>query len=297
MRGIQRVNLKAWKQTANLAPPVCNALLHRDHLTVMAVGGPNSRHDFHLNHGAEFFWQHEQTLSLPTVQRRERRDVLIEPGHVFLLPPRIPHSPQRPAHSFGLVVERERTERELDALRWYVDFERPEAVLWEKEFRCTDLGRDLLPIIEDFRRSDAARTGVPSTSGPSPLEQDHETLAPAPLALRDWLADHAASLSRGCELLLFGEALSSDMRVSVLGGALDARVADNNRTVWFYQLRGDGRIYTPGVDADSGPSNLSEGSSFMIPCGKPYGLQVERGGLMLSVRVASEEDDPIRNAA
>lgn len=37
---------------------------------------------------------------------------------VFLLPPRIPHSPQRQAGTVGLVIERARKEKEMDCLRY-----------------------------------------------------------------------------------------------------------------------------------------------------------------------------------
>ena len=41
-------------------------------------------------------------------------------GQVYLLPSRIPHSPQRPeTGSLGLVIERTRYEDEMDGLRWY----------------------------------------------------------------------------------------------------------------------------------------------------------------------------------
>ena len=39
-------------------------------------------------------------------------------AQVFLLPSRVPHSPQREANTFGLVVERVRAQHELDGLRW-----------------------------------------------------------------------------------------------------------------------------------------------------------------------------------
>ena len=39
---------------------------------------------------------------------------------IFLLPGRIPHSPQRKADTVGLVIERERAEDEKDGLRYVV---------------------------------------------------------------------------------------------------------------------------------------------------------------------------------
>ena len=90
----------------------------------------------------------------------------IREGEVYLLPSRIPHSPQRPeTESIGLVIERQRYEDEPpDGLRWYTDFESCDAVLWERYFHCRDLGRDLVPVVTAFRESEECRTGVPTTA-------------------------------------------------------------------------------------------------------------------------------------
>ena len=52
-------HLPTWydENKAQFSPPVCNKLMYRDQLTVMFVGGPNNRKDFHLDEGSEFFWQ------------------------------------------------------------------------------------------------------------------------------------------------------------------------------------------------------------------------------------------------
>ena len=109
-RFASRALLPSWRaaNAAALVPPVCNKLLHKGMLSVMGVGGPNARTDFHLERGSEFFWQQEGELQLPIVERGERRLVRVRAGEIFLLPPNIPHSPQRSADSFGIVVERER---------------------------------------------------------------------------------------------------------------------------------------------------------------------------------------------
>ena len=45
--------------------------------------------------GSEFFFQFKGNMQLPTVQKGKRKLVTIGEGQVFLLPSRIPHSPQR----------------------------------------------------------------------------------------------------------------------------------------------------------------------------------------------------------
>ena len=92
-----------------LKPPVGNKLLFQDSaFIVMAVGGPNSRKDFHHDPSEEFFFQVEGDMVLRTVQDGRLTDIPIRQGEVFLLPPEVPHSPQRPAGSVGIVVERRR---------------------------------------------------------------------------------------------------------------------------------------------------------------------------------------------
>ena len=64
--------------------------MYKDFLSVMFVGGPNTRTDFHLDHSSEFFYQLEGHMELPIIERGQRKLVRIDEGHVFLLPGRIP---------------------------------------------------------------------------------------------------------------------------------------------------------------------------------------------------------------
>ena len=120
-------HIDSWirEHAASFAPPVMNKLMHRDQLSIMFVGGPNEREDFHLEEGSEFFYQLRGSMQLPTVQAGQRVVVTIREGEVYLLPSRIPHSPQRPERgSIGLVIERQRYEHEPpDGLRYYTDFQ------------------------------------------------------------------------------------------------------------------------------------------------------------------------------
>ncbi|HTV94437.1 MAG TPA: 3-hydroxyanthranilate 3,4-dioxygenase [Steroidobacteraceae bacterium] len=124
MRLAPPFNLRAWvdEHRALLKPPVGNKLLFENgELIVMAVGGPNSRSDFHHDPGAEFFYQLEGDMVLRTIQSGRRLDVPIREGEVFLLPPEVPHSPQRRAGTVGIVVERRRAAEELDGFSWYCE--------------------------------------------------------------------------------------------------------------------------------------------------------------------------------
>ncbi|GAC1672568.1 MAG: 3-hydroxyanthranilate 3,4-dioxygenase [Steroidobacteraceae bacterium] len=124
MRATPPFNLQHWieQNRAQLVPPVGNKLLFQDGaFIVMAVGGPNSRKDFHHDPSEELFFQLEGDMVLKTVQDGRLTDVPIRQGEIFLLPAQVPHSPQRPAGSVGIVVERRRNPDELDGFSWYCE--------------------------------------------------------------------------------------------------------------------------------------------------------------------------------
>ncbi len=124
MAAIPPFNLQRWieQNRALLMPPVGNKLLFADSgFIIMAVGGPNSRKDYHHDPSEEFFFQIEGNMLLKTVQDGRLVDVPIREGEMYLLPAQVPHSPQRPAGSVGLVVERRRGPEELDGFSWYCE--------------------------------------------------------------------------------------------------------------------------------------------------------------------------------
>jgi 3-hydroxyanthranilate 3,4-dioxygenase len=117
-------NLRLWidQHRHLLQPPVGNKLLFQDSgFIVMAVGGPNSRKDFHHDPGEELFYQLEGDIVLRLAQADGITDMPIREGEIFLLPPDVPHSPQRPAGTIGIVVERRRRSDELDGFSWYCE--------------------------------------------------------------------------------------------------------------------------------------------------------------------------------
>jgi len=80
----------------------------------------------------------------------------IRAGEVLLLPPKVPHSPQRPADTVGLVIERARRAGELDGFQWYC--ERCGQLLYEEYFELTDIEKQFPPVFERFFASTAQRT-------------------------------------------------------------------------------------------------------------------------------------------
>ncbi len=159
MRSLQPFNLMQWidQHRAELKPPVANKRIFRDgEFIIMVVGGPNARKDFHVDPAEEFFHQLEGDMLLQTMQDGRRIDVPIRAGDVMLLPPNIPHSPQRHANTIGLVIERERRVGELDGFQWYC--EGCDALLYEEQLQLTNIETQFAGIFERFFSSVARRT-------------------------------------------------------------------------------------------------------------------------------------------
>jgi 3-hydroxyanthranilate 3,4-dioxygenase len=94
-----------------------------ENFIVMVVGGPNARKDYHYNESEELYFQVEGNIVLKIIDDGVPRDIPINEGDMFLLPPQTPHSPQRGAGTVGLVIEkvREEEENEEDAFMWYCE--------------------------------------------------------------------------------------------------------------------------------------------------------------------------------
>lgn len=151
MSALTPIPFKKWidEHRHLLKPPVGNQMIWKDReFIVMVVGGPNARDDFHVNNGEEFFHQIEGDMTLKTVQGGAIVDIPIRAGEIFLLPPRVPHSPQRPAGTIGMVIERIRAEGELDAFEWYCP--QCNRKLYSEQLQMRDIVKDLPPIFERF---------------------------------------------------------------------------------------------------------------------------------------------------
>ena len=153
------INFKSWIEENRhlLKPPVGNKVVYEDtEFIIMVVGGPNTRKDYHIDEGEEFFYQLEGGIVLRIMEDGKPRDIQINEGEIFLLPPKIPHSPQRFENTVGLVVERKRRKGELDAFQWYCD--ECNELLYEEYFQLTDIVKQLPPIFESFWNNSTVRT-------------------------------------------------------------------------------------------------------------------------------------------
>lgn len=155
-------NLQKWIEEHKhlLKPPVGNQMIWKDsELMVTVVGGPNQRTDYHDDPVEEFFYQlkGDMLLKLHDTGTGEFYDVPIREGEIFLLPPHMRHSPQRPQEgSIGLVIESARPEGLLDAIEWYCF--KCEALVHRSEVDLESIVDDLPPIYKAFYADEAMRT-------------------------------------------------------------------------------------------------------------------------------------------
>lgn len=158
---IQRpFNFRAWIEEHRhlLKPPVGNQQVYKgnDDFIIMVVGGPNSRKDYHYNATEEFYYQLEGSIVLKIIEDGKPVDIPIKEGEIFLLPGGVPHSPQRPPNTVGLVIERYREEGQEDGFMWYC--ENCGNKLYEEYAYVTDIVTQLPPIMENFWGDDEKRT-------------------------------------------------------------------------------------------------------------------------------------------
>ena len=103
--------------------------------------------------GIEFLRGVPETLA---TEDGARVDIPIREGEILLLPPRVPHSPQRYANTVGLVIERKRRPDEQDGFLWYC--EHCQYPLHAEYLHITDIEKQLPPVFDRFYSSLPLRT-------------------------------------------------------------------------------------------------------------------------------------------
>jgi 3-hydroxyanthranilate 3,4-dioxygenase len=162
------LNLARWidEHRDLLKPPVGNAQIWEDaDFIVMLVGGPNQRTDYHDDPLEEFFYQLTGDMVLRIMEDGRPRDMPVRAGDVFLLPPHVRHSPQRPAESVGLVIEYRRPPGLVDAFEWYCL--QCNTLVHRVEVQLQSIVRDLPPLFEQFH-GDASLRKCPSCGAVHP---------------------------------------------------------------------------------------------------------------------------------
>lgn len=158
MSQLAAFNLNKWidEHRELLAPPVGNArILPEGDFIVMAIGGPNLRTDYHDDPGEEIFFQVEGDMILRIIEDGRPRDMPIREGEIFLLPAHVRHSPQRPAGSVGIVVERIRRPGERDAFEWYCAS--CDMLVHRREVELKSIYKDLPPIFDEYYGAEKLR--------------------------------------------------------------------------------------------------------------------------------------------
>ncbi|XP_013777185.1 3-hydroxyanthranilate 3,4-dioxygenase-like isoform X2 [Limulus polyphemus] len=223
---------------------------NKGQLKIFFAGGPNQRTDFHLEEGEE----------------------------VFLLPGRIPHSPQRQANTIGFVAERDRKPEELDCLRYFVD--NTTEVLFERWFYCEDLGRQLAPIIQEYIESQQYKTGLPvpgTITETPPFKPDNQRSLEAPFSLRKWIDNNIEEINRTGYKQLFEGRYES--KVFIIGLGQQTRSSSHAET-FLWQWAGMAQ-----VEVDNHIYKLKEDHSMLIPIGKTWIIRNEAGALTLSLAI------------
>ena len=141
-----------------LRPPVGNRQIWRDtDFIVTIVGGPNLRTDYHDDPYEEFFYQFKGNAYLDVMEDGKPGRVELKEGAIFLLPPHVRHSPQRPeAGSMCFVIERTRPKGEKDGFEWYC--RSCHALIHRVEVQLKDIVADLPPLFETFYANTGHRT-------------------------------------------------------------------------------------------------------------------------------------------
>ncbi len=165
------LNFKKWIDDHRdlLKPPVGNKLVFEDTDFIVMVVGSNTRRDFHVNEGEELFYQVEGNIVLKVQDGGAVRDIAINEGDMFLLPPRVPHSPRRPANTVGLVIEKKRAATEQDGFQWYC--EQCGHKLHEEFAHISHIVTQLPPLLARFYSDEAKRVcGKCGTRFPDPVK-------------------------------------------------------------------------------------------------------------------------------
>ncbi|XP_029420693.1 3-hydroxyanthranilate 3,4-dioxygenase isoform X2 [Nannospalax galili] len=243
----RRVRVRTWveENRASFQPPVCNKLMHQEQLKIMFVGGPNTRKDYHIEEGEEVFYQLEGDMVLRVLEQGKHRDVVIRQGEIFLLPARVPHSPQRFANTMGLVIERKRLETELDGLRFF--------------------------------HSEQYRTGKPNPDQllkepPFPLSTRSVM---DPMSLKVWLDGHHGELQSGTSISLFGDTYETQV---IAHGQGSSKGLAQDVDVWLWQLEGSS-VVTMGGQCET----LAPDDSLLVPAGTSYVWEQAQDSVALSV--------------
>lgn len=153
------INLLQWidEHPEAFTPPVMNnQFFHESNDAIIFVSkGPNTRNDYHVNATEELFYQLKGDIAVRVrpLDGSEPHNVIVREGELFLLPRWVPHRPQRPEGTIGLIVEFPRGvddngDPHKDGLRWYCP--KCDTLVHEAQFLLKHIDRDLHVVMDNF---------------------------------------------------------------------------------------------------------------------------------------------------
>jgi len=171
----------------------------------------------------------------------------------------------------------------MDGLVYYTDFEKCDKVLWEKFFRCEDLGKDLPPVIQQFKEFEASEAAKQPQEWPESkrlVPQDRETAVPDPFSLEDFLLTNQDKLADGELIPLFpADHPDKEFQICVAGGPSEQSQPSSNCETWLYQIRGIAHVAVQG-----GTLPLTEGCCCTVSAGTSYDVSRSAGSVGLVVQ-------------
>jgi 3-hydroxyanthranilate 3,4-dioxygenase len=159
-RPLQPFSLMGWidENRHRLMPPVGNETIFKgnENFIVMVSAGPNARKDYHYNESEELFYQLRGTITVKFYVDGRHEHAEIREGEMLLIPPRVPHSPQRPAGTLGLIVEKHRVKGETDGFMYFC--EECGNLLYEEYFFLEDIVKQFPMVMRNFYGSEERRS-------------------------------------------------------------------------------------------------------------------------------------------
>ena len=132
-------------------------LVHHKDFLVMVLRGPNTRLDFHIEPGDEFFYQVEGDMELHLKPEGERRQIVtIKEGEIFVCPGGLPHSPRRFDNTWGLVIERKRRPGEKEEFAWFC--EKCDDLVLSRVMDPDDIPAQVVQVYQEFNDNEQLRT-------------------------------------------------------------------------------------------------------------------------------------------
>lgn len=225
----------------------------------------------------KLFYMLQGDMRLVVMRSNGPEEIVIREGEAYLVPGRVPHSPQRSANTIGLVIERQRLITELDSIRFYATENgqldgppSPHRVLIDKWFHCSSLGPQLTELLKELQtchqiyydRGCRDDSSISPLRDKPPFEPNLGMLPLKPISIHEWLTDNRARIQNRSPLSLFDSSLTQSS-VKVYGqGSHDLQTAQNS-DLFLWQWAGSSVIVEIFEDGQE-ESNFPAGNCALV---------------------------------